>query len=82
MKSERKSSQSNHSQHSKTQETVDTAPFVIDSPVRLSPTGNVVPDNEDNIPSESVKELRQETPEFVPRATPVLDPGEKIVDDE
>jgi hypothetical protein len=84
-KSERKKSQSNLSIHSKTQETVDTAPFTIDSPVHSSMDTDLSnrkkPTKDDyNKRNESVNKLRQSSEESL--STSETNPEEKIMDDE
>ncbi|CAF3773156.1 unnamed protein product [Rotaria sp. Silwood1] len=82
IKNLRKRSQSNSSTHSKTQETVDTAPFIIDSPVHSSKKENKSYDNEINSRNETAYKLRRSSSESLQRSIPETDPEHKMINDE
>ncbi|CAF2884065.1 unnamed protein product [Rotaria sp. Silwood2] len=80
IKNHRKRNQSNLSTHSKTQETVDTAPFTIDSPILSPKKEKKTYDNENHTRYEIDNKLRRSSSESLRRSTPEIDPEHKIID--
>jgi hypothetical protein len=79
----RKKTQSNFSTHSKTQETVNTVPFIIDSPVHSTKNEKNSHDDERNTRNKIVNKQRQSSPESSRRTTTeIIKPEEKIINDE
>jgi len=79
----RKKNQSNFSKHSKTQETVDTAPFIIDSPIHSSKNEKNSHDDERSTQNKTINTQRQSSSESSSqRTTSEIKPEEKIINDE
>jgi Leucine-rich repeat (LRR) protein len=74
IKNRRKKIQSSLSTHSKTQETIDTAPFTIHSPVHTPKNEEKPHDNEHQTPNEIINKRKQSSPE--------IKPEDKIMNDE
>ncbi|CAF4545663.1 unnamed protein product [Rotaria socialis] len=81
MKNQRRKNKSNLSAHSKTQETVDTEPFTIDSPRHSSNTRKLPHDNENNR-SQTNNKLPKSSRKSFRRPTPEIDPEKRKIDDE
>ncbi|CAF3781188.1 unnamed protein product [Rotaria socialis] len=81
MKNQRRKKKSNLSAHSKTQETVDTEPFTIDSPRHSSNTRKLPHDNENNR-SQTNNKLPKSSRKSFRRPTPEIDPEKRKIDDE
>ncbi|CAF3649938.1 unnamed protein product [Rotaria sordida] len=82
IKYQRKRARSNLSTHSKTQETVVTEPFSIDSPIHSSKKERKSHDNENNTRNQTNNKLRRSSSESLQRSTPEIYPEHKITDDE
>ncbi|CAM4769385.1 unnamed protein product [Rotaria magnacalcarata] len=81
IKNQRKKKKSYLSAHSKTQETVDTEPFTIDSPRHSSNTGKLPHDNENNR-SQTNNKLPKSSRKSFRRPTSEIDPEKRKIDDE
>ncbi len=82
IKNQQKKVRSNLSNYSKTQETVDTAPFTIDSPKSSSINEKKPHNDKNNTRSETVNKFRQPSSESSQSTTPEINTEEKLIDDE